>query len=172
MDFIRSTSEKVKLWRVEHFFPPFFSRSMLIGGKFIFYKKIHYKICKCCNFNQSALIWKKTGEKSVQLVRVSLFWKYFLWNPYFRKASNLTFVCFQLAGWWHHPASWTQTNVSFPLLLAPQDFQTFLRHCWVSEVLILSASCIFLSSSHKEVLRNLQYVRTRQGLLLTIVHCC
>ena len=85
MDFIRSTSEKVKLWRVEHFFPPFFSRSMLIGGKFIFYKKIHYKICKCCNFNQSALIWKKTGEKSVQLVRVSLFWKYFLWNPYFSR---------------------------------------------------------------------------------------
>ena len=83
MDFIRSTSEKVKLWRVEHFFPPFFSRSVLIGGKFIFYKKIHYKICKCCNFNQSALIWKKTGEKSVQLVRVSLFRKYFLWNPYF-----------------------------------------------------------------------------------------
>ena len=83
MDFIRSTSEKVKLWRVEHFFPPFFSRSMLIGGKFIFYKKIHYKICKCCNFNQSALTWKKTGEKSVQLVRVSLFRKYFLWNPYF-----------------------------------------------------------------------------------------
>ena len=94
MDFIRSTSEKVKLWRVEHFFPPFFSRSVLIGGKFIFYKKIHYKICKCCNFNQSALIWKKTGEKSVQLVRVSLFRKYFLWNPYFRR-NNGNFIFFK-----------------------------------------------------------------------------
>ena len=32
---------------------------------------------------ESALIWKKTGEKSVQLVRGSFFRKYFLWNPYF-----------------------------------------------------------------------------------------
>ena len=47
----------MNLWPVEHFFPPFFSRS--------------------------ALIWKKTGEKSVQLVRGSFFRKYFLWNPYF-----------------------------------------------------------------------------------------
>ena len=31
----------------------------------------------------SVLIWKKTGEKSVQLVRSSFFRKYFLWNPYF-----------------------------------------------------------------------------------------
>ena len=137
MDFIRNTSEKVKLWQVEHFFPPFFSRSVLIGGKFIFCKKIHYKICKCCNFNQSALIWKKTGEKSVQLVRVSLFRKYFLWNPYFnylsiwpfmrhpwfptRKASKLTFIGFQhqvlntlqgLDNW-----SWKQINVSFEAFL-------------------------------------------------------
>ena len=103
MDFIRSTSEKVKLWRVEHFFPPFFSRSMLIGGKFIFYKKIHYKICKCCNFNQSALTWKKTGEKSVQLVRVSLFRKYFLWNPYFSWTSSWT-------GSW--TGSWTDKQSS------------------------------------------------------------
>ena len=29
MDFIRSTSEKMNLWPVEHFFPPFFSRSVL-----------------------------------------------------------------------------------------------------------------------------------------------
>jgi hypothetical protein len=27
MDFIRSTSEKMNIWPVEHFFPPFFSRS-------------------------------------------------------------------------------------------------------------------------------------------------
>ena len=29
MDFIRSTSEKMNLWPVEHLFPPFFSRSAL-----------------------------------------------------------------------------------------------------------------------------------------------
>ena len=83
MDFIRNTSEKMKLWRVEHFFPPFFSRSVLIGGKFIFTKKSITRFAFQCNFNQWALIWKKTGGKSVQLVRGSFFWKYFLWNPYF-----------------------------------------------------------------------------------------
>ena len=61
MDFIRSTSEKMNRWPVEHFFPPFFTRSVLI--------------------------WKKTGEKSVQLVRGSFFRKYFLWNPYFSCAA-------------------------------------------------------------------------------------
>ena len=40
----------------------------------------------------------------------------FMGHPWFptRKASKLIFVCFQLAGWWHDPASWKQTNVSFP----------------------------------------------------------
>ena len=85
MDFIRSTSEKMNLWPVEHFFPPFFSRSVLIGGKFIFTKKSITRFAFQCNFNQSALIWKKTGEKSVQLVRGSFFQEYFLWNPYFRE---------------------------------------------------------------------------------------
>ena len=83
MDFIRSHFGKMQLWRVEHFFPPFFSRSVLIGGKFIFTKKSITRFAFQCNFNQSALIWKKTGEKSVQLVRVSFFRNYFLWNPYF-----------------------------------------------------------------------------------------
>ena len=58
MDFIRSTSKKMNLWPVEHFFPPFFSRS--------------------------ALIWKKSGDKSVQLVRGSFLSKYFLQNPYIK----------------------------------------------------------------------------------------
>ena len=88
MDFIRRTSEKMNLWPVEHFFPPFFSRSVLIGGKFIFTKKSITRFAFQCNFNQSALIWKKTGEKSVQLVRISLFRKYFLWNPYFRRLNK------------------------------------------------------------------------------------
>ena len=92
MDFIRSHFGKMQLWRVEHFFPPFFSRSMLIGGKFIFTKKSITRFAFQCNFNQSALIWKKTGEKSVQLVRVSLFRKYFLWNPYFSKVSSQQYV--------------------------------------------------------------------------------
>ena len=52
----------MNLWPVEHFFPPFFSRL--------------------------ALIWKKTGEKSVQLVRGSFFRKYFLWNPYFINSND------------------------------------------------------------------------------------
>ena len=54
----------------------------------------------------------------------------FMRHPWFptRKASKLTFICFQLAGWWpcdcfqlagwcHSPASWKQTNVSFEAFL-------------------------------------------------------
>ena len=47
----------MNLWPVEHFCAPFFSRSLLI--------------------------WKITGDKSVQLVRNSFLSKYFLQNPYF-----------------------------------------------------------------------------------------
>ena len=73
MDFIRSTSEKMKLWRVEHFFLPFFSRSVLIGGKFIFTKKSITIFAFQCNFNQSALIRKKTGEKVFNWSEVHFF---------------------------------------------------------------------------------------------------
>ena len=83
MDFIRSHFGKMQLWRVEHFFPPFFSRSVLIGGKFIFYKKIHYKICKCCNFNQSALIWKKNGGKKCSTRQSFTFSEVFLMKSIF-----------------------------------------------------------------------------------------
>ena len=43
----------------------------------------------------------------------------FMHHPWFptRKASKLIFVCFQLAGEWHHPASWKQANVSFEAFL-------------------------------------------------------
>ena len=54
----------------------------------------------------------------------------FMGHPWFptRKASKLTFACFQLAGWWpcdcfqlagwcHSPASWKQTNISFEAFL-------------------------------------------------------
>ena len=43
----------------------------------------------------------------------------FMGLPWFptRKASKLIFVCFQLAGEWHHPASWKQANVSFEAFL-------------------------------------------------------
>ena len=54
----------------------------------------------------------------------------FMRHPWFptRKASKLIFVCFQLAGEWHnpaswkqshghHPASWKQVNVSFEAFL-------------------------------------------------------
>ena len=54
----------------------------------------------------------------------------FMGHPWFptRKASKLTFICFQLAGWWpcdcfqlagwcHSPASWKQTNISFEVFL-------------------------------------------------------
>ena len=47
----------MQLWPVEHFRPHFFSRS--------------------------ALIWKKSEDKSVQLVRVAFFRSDFLQNPYF-----------------------------------------------------------------------------------------
>ena len=47
----------MNLWPVEHFCPPVFSRE--------------------------ALIWKKMGDKSVQLVKGSFLSKYFLQNPYF-----------------------------------------------------------------------------------------
>ena len=53
----------------------------------------------------------------------------FMRHPWFptRKASKLTFTCFQLAGWWpcdcfqlaglcHSPASWKHTNISFEAL--------------------------------------------------------
>ena len=36
------------------------------------------------NFSRSALIWKKTGDKSSQLVRGSFLSKYFLQNAYFK----------------------------------------------------------------------------------------
>ena len=36
-------------------------------------------------FSRSALIWKKTGDTSVQLVRGSFLLKYFLQNPYFSR---------------------------------------------------------------------------------------
>ena len=51
----------MNLWPVEHFFPRFFPDQ-------------HW----------SALIWKKTGDKSVQLVRGSFLSKYFLQNSYFK----------------------------------------------------------------------------------------
>ena len=114
MDFIRSTSEKMKLWQVEHFFPPFFSRSVLIGWKFIFTKKSITRFAFQCNFNQSALIWKKTGEKSVQLVRVSFFRKYFLWNPYFSKNCWNKWSMFKLFQWNHVYVYWRSDNGHWP----------------------------------------------------------
>ena len=119
----------MNLWPVEHFFPPFFSRSVLIGGKFIFTKKSITRFAFQCNFNQSALIWKKTGGKSVQLVRGLFFRKYFLWNPYFKRTifshrrseqfwkqnTNLTdlnnfdqFFCFHKG--YSHIWFWTKTH--------------------------------------------------------------
>ena len=43
----------------------------------------------------------------------------FIGHPWFptRKASKLTFACFQLAGWCHSPASWKQTNINFEAFL-------------------------------------------------------
>ena len=40
----------------------------------------------------------------------------FMRHPWFptRKASKLIFVCFQLAGEWHHPASWKQSHGHHP----------------------------------------------------------
>ena len=40
----------------------------------------------------------------------------FMHHPWFptRKASKLIFVCFQLAGEWHHPASWKQSHGHHP----------------------------------------------------------
>ena len=62
MDFIRSGFGKMHLLPVEHFFPPFFSISVLI--------------------------WKKTEEKIVQLVRGASFRGDFLQNPYFNTEST------------------------------------------------------------------------------------
>ena len=63
----------MNLWPVEHFFPPFFSRSALISTDL-----------------------EKNGGKSVQLVRGSFFQKYFLWNPYFNEWIVDTKFCFIL----------------------------------------------------------------------------
>ena len=67
MDFIRSTSEKVKLWRVEHFFPPFFSRSMLIGGKFIFYNSSEFHFFGSISYEIHILVCTMTAEFSKYL---------------------------------------------------------------------------------------------------------
>ena len=43
----------------------------------------------------------------------------FMRHPWFptRKASKLIFVCFQLAGEWHHPASWKQSHGHHPVFI-------------------------------------------------------
>ena len=60
----------MNLWPVEQFCPPFFSRS--------------------------ALIWKKPGDKSVQLVRGLFLSKYFLQNPYFKQYLHYIFIWKQI----------------------------------------------------------------------------
>ena len=63
MDFIRSTSEKVKLWRVEHFFPPFFSRSVLIGGKIFLQKNPLQDLLSSVISTKQHWSGKKQGKK-------------------------------------------------------------------------------------------------------------
>ena len=63
MDFIRSTSEKMNLWPVEHFFPPFFSRSVLIGGKFFFTKKSITRFVNAVISTNQHWPGKKRGKK-------------------------------------------------------------------------------------------------------------
>ena len=50
-------------------------------GAFFVFSKLEFL------HNISVLIWKKTGDKSVQLVRGSFLSKYFLQNPYFKEAT-------------------------------------------------------------------------------------
>ena len=54
----------------------------------------------------------------------------FMHHPWFptRKASKLIFVCFQLAGEWHHPTSWKQSHGHHPASWkqANVSFEAFL----------------------------------------------
>ena len=54
----------------------------------------------------------------------------FMHHPWFptRKASKLIFVCFQLTGEWHHPASWKQSHGHHPASWKQVNvsFQAFL----------------------------------------------
>ena len=54
----------------------------------------------------------------------------FMRHPWFptRKASKLIFVCFQLAGEWHHPAIWKQSHGHHPASLKQVNlsFEAFL----------------------------------------------
>ena len=55
-------------------------------------------------------------------------------HPWFltRKASKLIFVCFQLAGEWHHPASWKQSHGHHPASFEAMQ-HIILRKLWLSK---------------------------------------
>ena len=96
----------MNLWPVEHFCPPFFSRS--------------------------ALIWKKTGDKSVQLVRGSFLSKYFLQNPYFRY--KYIYFCYHSSS---ASCTWKLNRPSKPEDISFEQpiTQTALPHCIAIDIL-------------------------------------
>ena len=61
----------MNLWPAEHIFPPFFSRSVLIGWNYIIYTNFVMDFFVKINFPPISTDLEKNGGKSVQLVRGS-----------------------------------------------------------------------------------------------------
>ena len=73
MDFIRNTSEKMNLWPVEHFFPPFFSRSVLIGWNYSIYTNFVMYFFVKINFPPISTDLEKNGGKVFNWSEVHFF---------------------------------------------------------------------------------------------------
>ena len=82
----------------------------------------------------------------------------FIGHPWFptRKASKLTFACFQLAGWWpcdcfqlagwcHSSASWKQTNINFEAFLGRKNPENL----WLINGYLFTLSGHFLTTAWK-----------------------
>ena len=103
MDFIRRTSKKMNLWPVEHLFPPFFSRSVLIqcwsgkkrGKKVFNWSEVHffgstsYEIhtlvdhltikLNCILLSLWIMLWTSGHTLGIWICRCSLFYRRELW---------------------------------------------------------------------------------------------
>ena len=94
-----------------------FLRSLKYG----FHKKYFWKnepLTSCLPiFSRSVLIWKKSGDKSVRLVRGSFFRKYFLWNPYFKGSFFFLYLILEIkpcrlgSRIWYVEAFWYKTEI-------------------------------------------------------------
>ena len=91
----------------------------------------------------------------------------FIGHPWFptRKASKLIFVCFQLAGEWHHPACWKQSHGHQPVFWTLYFFTKadFAQNCLAQNVRFSYLICIFTNNFDIKALRisGIQYKVTK-----------